>query len=110
MVVDSRAIGAGYRWEYECTIEGQTLTATRTDWDGGWGMLEIYFRIYDPADEEVPAFNNETYTYLGLENEQAPKDVEEVVVDPSVKVIRMNAFYECKMKKCIMGDNVEGIE
>jgi len=45
-----------------------------------------------------------------LENEKAPREVEEVIVDPSVKIIREGAFIRCRMKKCTMGDNVEGIE
>ena len=94
-------------------IEGRTLTVTRIE-DGddepGWEN-EIFFRVYDPAVEEVPEFNGKTYTYHGLENEKAPKDVEEVIVDPSAKLIRDEAFIECeKMKKCTMGDNVEKIE
>jgi len=118
LIVDSRAIVGTYGdngWRFECTIEGKTLTVTRTDEDAddeflGWEE-DLYFRLYDPTVEEVPEFNNETYTYHGLENEQAPFHVEEVIVDPSVKIIRKYAFNYCKkMKKCTMGDNVERIE
>ena len=119
LVIDSRANGLDPDdWEFECTIEGDMLTITRLNHvhglrlgqaRSGWSML--HFRVYDPSAETVPAFNSKSYRYHGMDNEYAPRDVEEVIVDDSVIVIQNCAFSDCEsMKRCTMGDNVVEIE
>ena len=51
------------------------------------------------------------YIYQGLDNEEVPKDVNHVIVDDSVTVIKKNAFEGCKhLVSVIMGNNVRRIE
>lgn len=110
LVVDNRVIEHDKKgWEFKCTVRGRNLTVTRIDENRGW-CDDLYFRLYDPSIEKVPTFDNKSYTYYGLKNEMAPVDVEEVIVDSSVKVVREYAFKDCRMKRCVMGDGVERIE
>ncbi len=90
----------------EISVEGRVLKVTIVAESGG----PLRFRVYNPATETVPEFNTKSYTYFGLEHEEAPYEVEEVIVHPSVRVILRKAFYRCLMKRCIMGDQVLRIE
>lgn len=110
MIIDARVIGMDrYAWRFECTIHRNTLTLRRIDKYEGW-YSTLHFRLYDPAVENVPKFDSKSYRYHGLENEGAPFEVEEVIVDSSVKHIKEEAFFGCgKMKRCIMTDGVERI-
>ncbi len=94
---------------FECTIKGRNLTVRRMDRNAGWFIL--YCRIYDPSVESVPEFTSKSYTYHGLDDEYAPSNVEEIIIDPSVEVIKEEAFMNCRrMKRCFMHDNVVSIE
>ena len=45
------------------------------------------------------------------DGEEVPKDVTHVIVDESVRIIKKEAFFECKRLVClIMRDNVKRIE
>lgn len=111
LVIDSRVIRLDFIGrKFECSIKGTLLKVTRIDQNQGW-RNSLHFRIYDPAVESIPEFNSKSYRYHGLEDEMAPCDVEEAIVDPSVKIIIKSAFENCKkMKRCIMGGSVERIE
>ncbi len=112
LIIDANVIGLDrYGWRFRCSINDRnTLTIQRIDKNVGW-YRSLHFRIYDRAVDNVPKFDTKLYHYHGLENEGAPFDVEEVFVDPSVKVIREAAFFHCeKMQRCIMGDHVKAIE
>ncbi len=122
LVIDSRVVGLDkFGWKYECEIHGRTLSITRIrkgvyfgHWDSDRQLGRfLRFRLYDPAIESVPESfaSSKPYRYHGLEFEEAPATIREVVVDSSVKVIRESAFHRCaRLEKCTMGDNVEEIE
>ncbi len=112
LIIDPRVIFYDHKgWKFELEIERRTLRIRKVT--GSWNKKNIifFFRIYDPAVERVPAFNSKSYIYNGLDNEQAPCNVEEVSIDPSVRIIKQDAFADCKkMRTCKMGDNIERIE
>jgi len=45
--------------------------------------------------EDITNFTSTTYTYYGLDGEQAPKDTTEVIIHPSVITIKGYAFFCC---------------
>ena len=120
MIVDPRIIGyywydPGYTLRF--SVNGRTLTITRTDeygegWedaDEGWDR-GFYLRAY-LLTEEIPDFTSTVYTYWGLDNEHAPQDTTEVIVHPSVNVIKIGAFDECKsLERVTIPDTVTRIE
>jgi len=103
MKVDPRYMSSWYQYEGKFTfsVNGRTLTITRTDvggWlygheDGGWPDFNL--RAYLPT-EVIPDFTSTVYTYWGLDGEKAPKDVTEVIFHPSVTRIQEIAFCRCK--------------
>ena len=117
LVIDRREFGEGIPDNddrFECIIDGTNLTIRKIDRSEyptvGWNM-PLRFRVYDPSSEEVPEFNDECYTYLGVEGEEAPKTVRKVIVRNDVRVIRWQAFEYCaEMRECILHDNIMGIE
>ena len=93
---------------FECIINERMLTVTRRR--GGYNSeiltSKIYFRIYDPAIEDVPAFDSTVYKYHGLENEKAPITVRHVIVEHA-RVIRKYAFAGCRlMKTCTLNNEI----
>ncbi len=112
--VDPRAIVAtsGVTFEVIC-IHHDKGTTVRIATTGRYRTMHstIYFRVYNPAKEDVPSFVSTTYIYHGLENERAPRDVIKVIIHPLVKVIRKEAFLYCKkLTSFEIHDDVEIIE
>jgi len=109
MIVDPRIIdhyGAGY--EYSFSVSGRILTITRIDKDEGW--FDFYLRVYMPT-ENIPDFTSTVYTYWGLDGEDAPKDVTEVIFHPSVRIIKRGAFIDCaSLVRITIPDHVTEIE
>jgi len=111
MTVDLRYIdGIGaFRGALYYSFSGTTLTISRTDEDGGWPM-SFFLRAYMPT-EDIPDFTSTVYTYWGLLNEEAPKDVTEVNFAPSVTTINECAFLGCKsLVRVTIPDYVTTIE
>ncbi len=68
-------------------------------------------RIFDPQTETVPDFTSTVYVYYGLDGERAPSDTTEVIIHPSVKIIKNGAFmYLRSLRRVIIHKNVEVIE
>lgn len=95
--------------------DGITATLTRIVRHGCSGTdcvgKTFSMRMFDPKTEEVPNFNTTTYVYYGLPDERAFW-TSQVIIHPSVKVIRKGAFDEgcCGVRRVIMHRNVEVIE
>jgi len=96
MVFDPKIMGGlrcrGYKFNF--SVKGRTLTITRIDRDEGW-HIGFRLRAYLPT-EDIPDFTSTVYTYYGLDNEEAPKDVTEAFIHPSATTIQRRAFYECR--------------
>ena len=93
MKVDPRIICWWRNYKFSLSVNGRTLTVTRTDEYGGWPGFKL--RVYMPG-EDIPDFTSTVYTYHGLDHERAPSDTTEVILHPSVIVIKEDAFWNCK--------------
>jgi len=61
--------------------------------------------------EAIPDFISTIYTYHGLDHEEAPKDVTEVNIHPSVTIIKASAFEGCRsLVRVTIPDTVTRIE
>ena len=111
MIVDPRIIEE--RYKFKVTVNGTTLTITRTDppenRDRSWDYQK-QFRVYN-INEDRYSFESTHYIYHGLENERAPLDTTEVIIKDGVKRIRPGAFYQCRsLVKVTIPDSVKRIE
>ena len=113
MKVDPRYISSwlrSHKYRFKFSVNGRTLTITRTDEDGGW-RYDFWLRTYLPTDT-IPDFTSTVYTYYGLDHEGAPYDVTEVIFAPSVTTtIKERAFYDCKsLVRITIPDHMTHIE
>ena len=110
MTVDPRIITFFLRGcTFSFSVNGRTLTVTRTGADGGWDR-GFFLRAYLPT-EHIPDFTSTVYTYWGLDNERPPKDVTEAIIHPSVTTILVAAFDGCKsLLRVTIPDTVTRIE
>ena len=108
MVADPRSSGhPGSKFSF--SVNGTTLIITRTDGDEGWSW-NLKLRACMPT-EDIPDFTSTVYTYYGLDGEQAPKDITEACIHPSVMNIQKYAFCHCKsLVRVTIPDNVTRIE
>jgi len=111
MIVDPRFIcwSAPEGWEFSFSVNGRTLTITRTDDNIGW-PIAFYLRAYLPT-ENIPDFTSTVYTYWGLLHERAPADVTKLIFHPSVNIIQKHAFNHCRsLVRVTIPDTVTEIE
>jgi len=111
MKVDPRHIDSyRYGYTFRFSVNGRTLTITRTDEDEGW-FLAFYLRAY-LLTEEIPDFTSTVYTYWGLLHEEAPPpDTTELIIHPSVNTIKNSAFDGCgSLVRVTIPDHVTRIE
>jgi len=107
MIVDPTHIGFE-RCKFRFVVKGTTLTIKRPGSKYSWKAFKL--RVYLPT-EDIPDFASTVYTYHGLDGEQAPTDVTEVIFAPSVTIIKEYAFYGCRFLRWIaIPDNVTRIE
>jgi len=109
MILDPRTMGGRIpSWfRFSFSVKGRTLTVTRTD--QGWDD-DFYLRAYLPTDV-IPDFTSTIYTYYGLDHEEVPEDVTEVIFAPSVTVVKGRAFYDCSsLVRVTIPDTVTRIE
>jgi len=62
-------------------------------------MMKVGMKILNSVltcQRRIPDFTSTVYTYWGLDDEEAPPDVTEVIVHPSITTIQFMAFDECK--------------
>jgi len=96
-VPDPRTIDRyGKRRKLRFSVNGRTLTITRTDKDEeSYWYYSFNLRLYCPSDD-IPAFSSTVYLYHGLGGDEcAPKDVTEVNFHPSVTTIKDGDFKDC---------------
>jgi len=88
---------ADYGCEYSFSVNGTTLTITRTaaddDDDEAWDD-EFRLRSYLPT-EDIPDFTSTVFTYYCLNGKWVPKDATEVNIHPSVHTIKQYTFVGC---------------
>ena len=73
----------------------------------GW-ETQLFFRVYEPRIEDVPAFLPDRYTYHGLKQERAPATTEVLAFPDDLCYIRGHAFTGLSnLTYCFLGSRVE---
>jgi len=77
MTIDPRPICWTHH-EFRFSVNGKTLTVTRIVQDEDEGWNDEFFVCAHLQTDTIPDFASTIYTYWGLKDERAPKDVTEV--------------------------------
>jgi len=96
-VHDPRHMDSPYKFSF--SVNGTTLTITRTDKDAGWEHLKL--RAYLPT-QVIPDFTSTVYTYHGLMVKKPPmiprKSSFIRPLTPSRELLSMVAYPWCRLK------------